>query len=536
MRQNFLQFVESRKTTQSAMQFIVEAFRDKDMNKAWDLIEKTIDKHLDGVLIPVDGYVEATINGKGHITKQYMVYDKTSDSTAMFTLNWLAEPKSAEVNSISFFHDADLYWEGEAEADATVKTLGVSIARILPLIWNVMNSKNYDVTSDFVKSSLNLPSSTKLKEAHIEVENYYKFTIFENMAEGIADSLFEVRKDTEAYKTLVRKGEELKAARSAADIEQAEKLYDEYRDIYNAIYRDGAETNEDIQLSIEKKTKVRETTPESPSIKAAQKELDSKRKSPEQVFKEMSKYIELVINGTQPSVIICGAPGVGKTFRVKQQLKKAGYKEGVNMYTYKGKGTTRALYLTLFDYKDKGDIVVIDDADALVGPKAPEDSINILKAALDSTSDEEGRLVNYGISTKLLDDDGNPVQKKFYYNGGIIVITNYRVGQLDSALRGRSFIQDIDFTLEETLEIIRNLMPDIEPDKYSKESKEKAYKFLVELADDKANRMNISVRIFCLCAKLFQSCSADALFTDDDVKSMIREQMKNQSAEGGKKY
>ena len=41
-------------------------------------------------------------------------------------------------------------------------------------------------------------------------------------------------------------------------------------------------------------------------------------------------------------------------------------------------------------------IIVIDDADALVGPKAPEIAINILKAALDSTADDEGRLVSFG--------------------------------------------------------------------------------------------------------------------------------------------
>ncbi len=312
------------------------------------------------------------------------------------------------------------------------------------------------------------------------------------------------------------------------------QLYREYAEIADAVYKDHAKTKEEVNLSIERRKKMKEETPN--SVKKVENEIVSKKKDPEQVFKEMSKYIELVIKGIQTSVIICGAPGVGKTYKVRKQLKEAGYKEGENMYTYKGKGTPRALYLTLYNYRKKGDIVVIDDADALVGPKAPEDSINILKAALDSTSDEEGRLVNYGIATKLTDDEGNPVQKKFYYNGGIIVITNYNVGQLDSALRGRSFIQDINFTIEETLGIIKRLMPDIEPDKYSKESKMKAYNFLEELSKDKNYQMNISVRIFCLCAKLFESCSHDDDFNDEDVKSMIIEQMKNQSAEGGKKY
>ena len=98
---------------------------------------------------------------------------------------------------------------------------------------------------------------------------------------------------------------------------------------------------------------------------------------------EISLYGKMV--SLRPSVVLCGAPGVGKTYNVKKQLKAAGYNEGHNLCTIKGKCTPRVLYMTLMDYKDKNDIVLIDDADGLVGPGAPEDCINILKAALDST-------------------------------------------------------------------------------------------------------------------------------------------------------
>ena len=91
-------------------------------------------------------------------------------------------------------------------------------------------------------------------------------------------------------------------------------------------------------------------------------EIDKKRKDPEQVFREMKHYINMVIKGMQNSLIICGAPGVGKTYNVKQQLKAAGYHEGHNLCTIKGKCTPRVLYMTLMEYKSKGDIVLIDDA------------------------------------------------------------------------------------------------------------------------------------------------------------------------------
>lgn len=79
-------------------------------------------------------------------------------------------------------------------------------------------------------------------------------------------------------------------------------------------------------------------------------------------------------------------------------------------------------------------------------------------------------------------------------------------------------------------------MPTIEPETYSMESKQKAYDFLELLALDKKYAMDISVRIFCLCAKLFESAANDPSFTDDDVRSMIKEQIKNQSMRGGHKY
>ena len=241
----------------------------------------------------------------------------------------------------------------------------------------------------------------------------------------------------------------------------------------------------------------------------------------------------MVIKGINPSVILCGAPGVGKTYNVKKQLKAAGYNEGHNLCTIKGKCTPRVLYMTLMDYKDKNDIVLIDDADGLVGPGAPEDCINILKAALDSTSDDEGRLVSYGVSGKLVDDEGTPIPKRFYYNGGIIVITNYQAGSLDSALRGRSFIQDIHFTKEDVLQRIKEIMPDIDKEHLSPKSKIKAYDYLEELSNNDAE-MEVSIRTFSICAKIFETAEGDSDFTDEDAKSMIKEQMKLQAQRNGR--
>lgn len=537
MALNYIDFVRAKNIYESNVKKLNEAFETNKVEHVLDLIESILRRNIDGNLLVMPQFDDVTIADESYRVKQYVVFpdykEGSTTKACMFTLNWKVEDKSSEIASVSFFDSLRLLFYGEAESIATINTHEVSIVNILPLIWDSVNNRDFSFSEEYVNSTLKKNAPEGIKEWFYDAY-YAKYILLEGENIEIHNTF---ESETDAMKKLQAKRNELNAAKKAdnKDVELIARLYKEYNEILDAIYKDHAKTEEDIKLSIERRKKVKEVTPK--TVKDAEKKMESgSRKDPEQVFKEMSKYVELVIKGVQPSVIICGAPGVGKTYRVRKQLKDAGYKEGENMYTYKGKGTTRALYLTLFNYRKKGDIVVIDDADALVGPKAPEDSINILKAALDSTSDEEGRLVNYGISTKLTDDDGRPVQKKFYYNGGIIVITNYNVGQLDSALRGRSFIQDIDFTIEETLSIIKGLMPDIEPDKYSRESKMKAYAFLEELSQDKNYQMNISVRIFCLCAKLFESCAHDDNYTDEDVKSMIKEQMKNQSAEGGKKY
>ena len=81
--------------------------------------------------------------------------------------------------------------------------------------------------------------------------------------------------------------------------------------------------------------------------------------------------------------------------------------------------------------------------------------------------DDEGRLVMYGVTGKLRDDDGDLIPKKMYYNGSIIIITNYNVGALDTALRGRSFVMDINFTTDDLLKIVKKIMPAIDPEHLS---------------------------------------------------------------------
>ena len=72
-------------------------------------------------------------------------------------------------------------------------------------------------------------------------------------------------------------------------------------------------------------------------------------------------------------------------------------------------------------------------------------------------------------------------------------------------------------------------MPAIDPDRLSAKSKIKAFDYLNELLQKDAE-MEVSIRTFSICAKIFEATSGDSEFSDEDAKSMIKEQMRLQAA------
>jgi len=536
--ENFLNFLERRQ------KLVTESFNNKDIDNAFEKIDAVLKKHIEG-LIPLVGYVKIRQSDSEYFSKQYMVVPKKSpENASLFQINFKQTDDDSNVFSIDFFKDMNILWTGKAKSNLTIYTMGSSIVYFLPIIWTVVNTGDYNLSErEAIDLGKKIFKDEKIKESLI-YRGTLTYRIFENLSSDIINDVFELNisntifnnqqtneEMTDELRNFKRKKlDDLENKRTHRnDSREAKNAWkqaiQDIKDIDRAV-RGGATTLEELKLALKHNLSI--TMEIDKELEKVQKQFEEERDDPEMVFKKMQKYVKMVIKGINPSVILCGAPGVGKTYNVKKQLKAAGFNEGHNLCTIKGKCTPRILYMTLMDYKDKGNIVLIDDADGLVGPGAPEDSINILKAALDSTSDEEGRLVSYGVSGPLKDDEGNPISKRFYYNGGIIVITNYQAGSLDTALRGRSFVQDIKFTTDELLDIIKKLMPAIDPEHLSPKSKIKAYDYLVELSDADAD-MEVSIRTFGICAKIFETANGDPDFTDEDAKSMIKEQMKLQA-------
>ena len=545
---NFLDFIKNKQISEANKQILNEGFKDSDMNKALDLMTKLFKKNItSGKVLHVQGHVDSKVDGKDC---QSIVYLIVNDNVAQqaFTLNFLNSGKSNEVYSISFFDNPAILFDGQDKAKVTIFTMGSSIVYFMPLIYHIVNNGDYKVgKKDMEKYSKNIFVKESFRPFYIgalEYQIYEGLTdeyIFEQFNRNIEKRIDEVSDELKAAKNKIH--DKVKEIRpQAKELAQQghpeiwKNLEHDYYAIVKAI-KGGAENISD--LAVDFRSDIVVQILQSSWEKAAQAEIDKaeeEHEDPDVAWKEMRQYVKMVMKGVNPSVILCGAPGVGKTYKVKKQLRAGGYQEGQNLWTIKGKCSPRQLYLALYDFQNKGDIVLIDDADSLVGPKAPEDVINILKAALDSSEDDEGRLVSYMISGKLEDNEGNPVPKKFYYRGGVIVITNYRAGQLDTALRGRSFIQDINFTVNDILLIVKRLLPELGDGKWSMESKEKAFNYISKLAENKNTEIELSIRTFGICAKLFESCSDDPDFTDEDCEKMIGKQLKLQAARGGTKY
>lgn len=553
---NFAEFMKNKEIQMANESLLMEGFSQKSFKDAWKLIVSLFHKNIKGKVYPCSTPDDTTIDGTK--CKSFLVGvvgDGKKIIDRGFSVNFAVNGKSMEPFSVSFYDPdgmRDLWWDDDTpttHAALDVSMMGASIVYYLPIIYHIMNTGSFELTDEKANE---IRKKVYDKKNECYTDEFWVGALKYKILEGISRTkLFEAFKlnneirekrarssygnimENELQNKKEQVYKDLKQSRIDGDKELEKKLYKEYRQILDAI-KGGATSLGDFEASVQKKVKV--TIRQDEKTQDAEVKFQKETKDPKKAFKEMQAYVNAVIKGLQPGCILCGAPGIGKTYRVLQQLKAHKYVNGQNMDIIKGKCTPRQLYLSMYEHQDKGHIIVIDDADALVGPKAPEDVINILKGALDSTTDDEGgRLVSYRVSGELKDDEGTPVPKRMSYKGSVIVITNYSVGQLDTALRGRVFTQSLDFTTKQLLDIIHEIMPAIEPTKLKSTAKIKAFDYLSEM-EEKGEDMEISIRTFGTCARLFQICEDDPDLDEEDARSMIKEQMTNMYLRGGKKF
>lgn len=134
-------------------------------------------------------------------------------------------------------------------------------------------------------------------------------------------------------------------------------------------------------------------------------------------FSVLKQLTKACIAGESRSLIVSGPPGLGKSFTVEQELANWNA-DGENYCITKGYVRSTGLYKLLYKYKDAGQVLVFDDADAIFYDDV---SLNLLKTVCDTT---ERRKVSWLAETKMTDDNDDKIPRGFDFEGTIIFITN----------------------------------------------------------------------------------------------------------------
>ena len=232
------------------------------------------------------------------------------------------------------------------------------------------------------------------------------------------------------------------------------------------------------------------------------------KRDPQQMFNNLERLTKMVGKGIQPSLVITGSAGTGKTFLVKDTLTKMGLTESNEFVHFKGRATAAGLFVTLYDNCDK--IIVLDDCDSVF--KDP-DAVNMLKAALDSY---DTRNISYITSKPLKDQFGTHLPRSFEFTGKIIFISNLDQSTLDEAIRSRSFVSDISMTTEQMFMRIEGLMEKME-NKIPTKAKQQAMTIMKEL-HEKYDGISVNLRSFIKAARI---CAMGF----ENAKDMVAEQI-----------
>lgn len=173
------------------------------------------------------------------------------------------------------------------------------------------------------------------------------------------------------------------------------------------------------------------------------KELDARIL---ETYVTLDKLVAAVADNKVNSLIVAGAPGLGKSYEVNRiliQINNGDY----GYVFHRGYIKATHLFRLLWENRASGQTIVLDDVDSIF---ADETALNILKAALEL---KETRMVSWGSEKQFTDQDGEEIPRYFDYQGNVIFLTNLNFSELAagnnknsahlSALQSRSLVLDL---------------------------------------------------------------------------------------------
>ena len=227
-------------------------------------------------------------------------------------------------------------------------------------------------------------------------------------------------------------------------------------------------------------------------------------------FDILEDMTQAVKEGTVRAMIVTGPPGVGKSFGVDKVLHKEDLfnlmgQRKPKYEVVKGAMSAIGLYCKLYEYADKGNVVVFDDCDSVL---LDDLSLNILKAALDSSTK---RMIHWNTDSSKLRNEGVP--GSFEFKAGAIFITNIKFDHVKSkklqdhlaALESRCHYIDLQMDTErEKVLRIKQIVKDGMLDSY--EFKNGEQDEVIDFIDDQKKKLReLSLRTVLKIADLRKS-------------------------------
>ena len=230
-----------------------------------------------------------------------------------------------------------------------------------------------------------------------------------------------------------------------------------------------------------------------------------------EVLKDMTQAVK---EGTVRAMIITGPPGVGKSFGVEEVLSKEDLfntlgNKRPKYEIVKGAMSAIGLYSKLYEFSEKGNVVVFDDCDSVL---LDDLSLNILKAALDSS---KKRTISWNTDSRVLRNEGVP--DRFEFKAGAIFITNIKFENVRSkklqdhlaALESRCHYIDLQMDTErEKVLRIKQITEDGMLDSYDFEGNERD-EILDFIVTNRSKMRELSLRTVLKIADLRKSMPAN---------------------------
>lgn len=141
-------------------------------------------------------------------------------------------------------------------------------------------------------------------------------------------------------------------------------------------------------------------------------------------FESLNILVKAVSSNVVNSLVISGGAGIGKSHTVNEILTN---ELGESNYVFH-KGYLRAthLYRMLWENRNAGQVVVLDDVDMW----KDEQTLNLLKAALELKAT---RRIGWGSEKEFIDSDDNVIPRYFDYEGSVVFLTNENIYEMIDA-------------------------------------------------------------------------------------------------------